>query len=349
MNSAYEKFTAAVDEYLRRLQFNNLSPLTLRNYGRVLRGFGEYLHEIDDGDDLYAVVEGWRDMMLRNGTKPSTVKQYLVTLKIFFEKAGKRSFPADLRFAENPVDEDFIPRVKKKPYDNLLDDNDIIKLWKNKCPISQMKHTWPRNYAIVCLILATGLRNKEVLDLTLSDVDFLHREITVRSGKGDKFRIVDAPEIVLQSMEQYLRSGLRPSGLSDDDYLFGTNGRNEFGGGDMNTGEWKRGTREWLSHLIVRHVQNVCGNGALQITSHDLRHLYARIHLNVNGNISELQAALGHASPEITQVYAGRIMPHRARASAKAVLAARDEAAEQLRRENEKARAAEQKVIPLFA
>ena len=341
-----EKFNEAVTEYLRRLRFNNISPQTIENYSGVLQRFGAFLAENPDDADMYDVVEQWRDNLLEQGAKPSTVKQYLTTLKIFYDKTTKRSFPAELRFSENPVDEDFMPKVKKKPYDILLDDDDIIKLWKNKPTTSAMVRTWERNYAIVCLILGTGLRNKEVLDLKLSDVDFLHQEITVSSGKGDKYRIVDAPSIVLQSIEQYLKSGLRPAYLSDDDYLFGTCAAHEFGtAATKNTEKWGRGTTQWLSQLIERHVQNVCGNDDLRIRSHDLRHLYARLSLNASGNISELQAALGHSSPEITQIYAGRIMPHRARDSARAVLAARDEAAEQLRRKNQQ----EQKILQMFA
>lgn len=343
----HEKYNKAVAEYLRRLRFNNLSPKTLANYEGVLNRFGAYLgeHTIEDGADLYAVVESWRDEMMNGGAAVSSVKQYLTTLKIFFEKTTRRSFPADLRFSENPVDSDFIPTVKKKPYNNLLDDDDIIKLWRNEPPKYARAELWPRNYALVCLILGTGLRNAEVLSLRLSDVDFYNAEITVQSGKGGKYRVLDAPQIVLESLTAYLNSGLRPSTLSDNDYLFGTEAAHEYGTGAAGkTEKWHRGTKEWLSSLIERHIDNVCG-GEHHIRSHDLRHLYARIHLNVNGNISELQASLGHSSPEISQIYAGRLQSRRRRDSAKAVIAARDKAAEQLRKQN----SAEQEVIKLYA
>ena len=268
----------------------------------------------------------------------------MVTLHIFFDAAVKRSFPAELRYAENPVDPDLYPISKKKPYNNLLDDADIIKLWKNEPP-PHCKRTWARNYALVCLILGTGLRNSEVRDLRLSDVSWPDETITVRSGKGDKFRIVDAPAIVLESLAAYLNSGLRPACLFDDDYLFGNTSATEFGKieNSKDAARWHPFTVNGLSQLIERHVRNVCGEDCGGIRSHDLRHLFARLHLNVNGNISELQSALGHSSPEISQIYAGRIAPRRARDSARAVLAARDAAAEQLRKKNENS--GEQNVI----
>lgn len=342
-----EHYANASAEYLRRTRFKGAAEKTIENYSVALRLFGDFLAAQPDSADLYDVVEAWRDTMLTNGKAKSTVKQYLITLNIFFSAATKRSFPAALRFAENPVDADLYPIVKKKPYDNLLDDSDIIKLWKNEPPTHGTIHTWPRNYAIVCTILATGIRNDELRSLTLNDVSWPEETITIRSGKGDKFRIVDAPPIVLESLTQYLNSGLRPAYLSDDDYLFGSTAAHEYGNISAKDGaeKWHKMSCNALSQLIERHVQNVCGNPNLKIRSHDLRHLFARIHLNVNGNISELQSALGHSSPAISQIYAGRIAPRRSRDSARAVLAARDAAAEEMRKQ----KTAEQNVIPLFA
>lgn len=342
-----EQYAAAEAEYLKRTRFKGASPCTIRNYESTLNKFGAYLAEQEDNADLYEVVENWRDTMLSGGSAKSTVKQNLITLNIFFSAACKRSFPAELRFSENPVDPDLYPIVKKRPYDNLLNDSDLIKLWKNQPPTPRCKPTWARNYAIVCLILGTGLRNSEVRSLRLSDVSWEDETITVVSGKGDKYRIVDAPAIVLESITAYLNSGMRPAYLSGDDYLFGNTSAQEYGkfGNSGKVADWHPFSVEGLSKLIERHVQNVCGDDSLQIRSHDLRHLFARIHLNVNGNISELQSALGHSSPEISQIYAGRVAPRRARDSARAVIAARDTAAEELKKQN----TAEQKVIPLFA
>ena len=344
----HEHYELAVAEYLRRLQFKGVSEQTKTNYDGTLRLFGDYLaaHDGEDGEDMYAIVEAWRDELLAAGKAKSTVKQYLVTLNIFFGAAVKRSFPANLRYAENPVDPDFYPIIKKKPYDNLLADEDVIKLWKN-CPPPHCSHTWERNYAIVCLILATGLRNSEVRELRPADISWEDETITVRSGKGDKFRIVDAPSIVLESIIAYLNSGLRPAYLTEKDYLFGNTSAKEYGRIDKSEGaeRWHPFTVAGLSQLIDRHVKNVCGETGSRIASHDLRHLFARIHLNVNGNISELQSALGHSSPEISQIYAGLVAPRRARESARAVLSARDEAAEMMKLKNEQ----EPKVVPLSA
>lgn len=344
MNTLKEKFDKAVEEYMRRLSYNNLSPCTMRNYMSVLNSFSLFLDGRDENSDLYEVVEDWRDSMMDGGSQPSTVRQKLTTLKIFFDKATKRSFPSKLRFSENPVDDDFMPKLVKRPYDEILSDEQVVLLYQNKAP-QRFGATWARNYAMVQLCLNEKIRNAELLDLRLSDLDFLHHELIVQNGKGRKQRVVDMSELTEQAIEQYLNSGMRPANLSDDDFLFGTTAAHE--AGNLNTIEnaepWHRGTGQWLSSVIERTVKAV--TGVSDVRSHDLRHIGSRVCLNAGQSMEELQGQLGHSQITTTAIYADKLLQRRRRESAKAVLAARDSAAEELKKQN----TAEQKVIPLFA
>lgn len=327
------KYDAASAEYLRRISVNNLSAKTLENYEKVLRRFGDFLRENDSFDDMFDAVEFWRDALAEGGAKPSTVRQYLVTLKIFFDRASRRSFPKNIRFAENPVDEDMKPKVVKRPYDEILTDEQVTMLYRNVPP--PHFSMWARNYAMLQILLNEKIRNAELLDLRLSDLDFLHHELTVQSGKGRKFRIVDMTELTEQAITQYLDSGIRPAYLSDDDYLFGTTAAHVRGDVNSRSGaeKWHRGTGAWLSSLVERTVKAITGTE--NVRSHDLRHVGARVCLNAGQSLEELQGQLGHSSVTTTEIYANRLLQRRRRESAKAVLAARDAAGEELRRRNE--------------
>ena len=337
-----EKITSAVGEYLRRVGLNNLSPKTMENYERVLARFCNYVAE-QKTEDVYEIVEAWRDEMLERGTAPSSVRQYLVTLKMFFEKASKRSFPADLRFTENPVDEDMFPKIVKRPYDEILDDEQVMMLCKNEAPPHFAN--WERNFAMIQILTNEKIRNAELLDLRLSDLDFVHHELTVESGKGRKFRVVDLTPLSEEAIRQYLDSGIRPSYLKDDDYLFGTTAAHEKGAVNTRNGAepWHRGTTQWLSNVVERTVRAITGTGGVR--SHDLRHIGSRICLNAGQSMEEIQGQLGHSSITTTAIYANRLLQRRRRDSAKAVLAARDEAAEMMKTKNEQ----EPKVVPLSA
>lgn len=343
----YEQYEQAVEEYLRRSAIRNLSPQTVRNYRKALERFGAHLKKQSGEQDLYTIVESWRDDMLCSGVRESSVRQYLITLKIFFEKACKRSFPSALRFSENPVDDDMFPKVVKRPYDEILTDDQVISLYRNEAP--QHFPMWPRNYAMLMLCLNEKIRNAELLDLRLSDLDFAHHELTVENGKGRKFRVVDMTELTEQAIRQYLNSGVRPAYLADDDYLFGTTAAHEQGAVNARSGaeKWHRGTTNWLSNVIERTVFAV--TGVHDVRSHDLRHVGARVCLNAGQSLEELQGQLGHASITTTQIYSNKLLQRRRRESAKAVLAARDAAAQELTRKNDQNDSGEQIVIPLFA
>lgn len=339
-----EQYTKAVDEYMHRLQFQNLSGKTISNYDTVLRRFGAFLRDFEDGDDLYAAVEAWRDTLTEHGAKPSTVCQYLTTLKIFFDKATKRSFPAAVRFAENPVDTDLFPKVVKRPYDEILTDEQVTMLYR----ITPPPHfaNWQRNYAMMMILLNEKIRNSELLDLRLSDLDFAHHELTVQSGKGRKYRVVDMSELTEQAISRYLDGGSRPCYANEGDYLFGTTAAHVMGNSGTGRAEaerWHRGTGVWLSNVIERTVRAI--TGVPNVRSHDLRHVGARVCLNAGQSLEELQGQLGHSQITTTQIYSSRLLQRRRRESAKSVLAARDDAAEQLKLKNSK----QEKVFTLFA
>lgn len=314
-----EKYNNAVEEYLARLRFRNLQPTTLRNYEVGLRLFGDFLRE-SQINDLYDAVEAWKENMLASGNKPSTVNQKLNTIKIFFDKATRRSFPEELRFSENPVDTEGKVKEPKRPYEEILTDEQVKELYIN-LPYNGAK-LWARTYAIVQVFLNEKLRNSELLDLELSDIDFEHHEITVRNGKGRKFRVVDMCPLTETAILLYLQSGIRPI-CSDDAPLFGTTASHEFGNGSS-CGKWHRGTSQWVSNIVEHHIKAICG--VANVRSHDLRHIGSRVCLNAGASLEELQCELGHSSKVTTEIYAGRLQQRRRRESAQSVIAAREEA-----------------------
>lgn len=311
-NDIITKYDAATREYLDRLTWNGIAATTQENYAGTLRLFGDFLRETD-ADDLYEAVEAWKETMLRNGNSAATVNQRLTTLNIFFGKATKRSFPKHLRYADNPVEDVELIKTAKRPYDETLSDADVIKLYENRpYPGARL---WARTYAIIQILINEKLRNSELTALTLSDVDFRYHEITVRHGKGNKYRVVDMTPLTETAIHAYLESDIRPAYLSDTDLLFGS----------IQGGRWSRMSRQGLSKLVAHHIEQVCGCDGVR--SHALRHVGSRVCLNAGTSLEELQGQLGHSSKVVTELYAGRLMARRRRESAQSVLAARDAAA----------------------
>lgn len=326
-----ERYDKAVDFYLREMKMQNKSENTMLLYTKELkyfRDFFERTHAGDEGvkDPGYLDFQMWRDAMIESGLSLCSINRYMSDIRSFFAFVSDPELREMRHYENNPMPARIIPsnkKAEKRPYDEILSDDDVVKLWENTPKIGKglKPRNWPRNYAIVMLLLTTEIRNKELLDLRLSDLDFEYGEIQVQHGKGDKYRCVDMPEMAQTAVKLYLQSGTRPSGLSDDDYLFGTTSAQEFGTNNRKC-QWKRGTHQWLRDLVKRHVRLV--TGVEEVGTHDLRHVGARLDLHNGASPAELQYKLGHAKFSTTQIYCGKLQQSRKRASAERVYMERD-------------------------
>lgn len=321
MNKYIDKFQRATQTYLKEIKYTGLSETTAHNYKRRLKYFEDFWAQGNpQSDPTRDDIRSWRDAALEQGASPATVKQYLIELGAFF------NFCVDEEtYAENPVSKRMFPKLahgEAKPYDKLLDSESIAKLWENK----QSGENWARNYAIITLLLDGKIRNAELLDMKLSDIDFEYGEAIIRRGKGNKYRIVSLNDISLSAIQLYLRSGARPNDLTDDDYLFGTCAEHKMRG-RRNKTEWHKGSSQWLSSLVERHVKSVTGKSGFR--THSLRHNGAMLELNNGVSMERLQSELGHSSVTTTEIYAGKLGSKRHQRGFRTAIEARDYWAEQ--------------------
>lgn len=321
-----QKFDTAVKDYLDNLKNVGAGEKTVHNYTRRLSFFRTFWADTNPSEDpTVQDIQNWRDSLIESGCKLTTVRQYMKELSQFFTAMTDPTLPIEQRYEQNPVSKRIIPdtrKIEKRPYDELLSDSDVLKLWQNTCKAKRRGDLWARNYAIVILLLTTEMRNAELLSLTPRDLDWENEEITIENGKGNKYRVVDFPEIAQTAVKLYLSSKIRPHSVSDTEPLFGTTA-DETGHRSENSPAWKRGTSQWLSGVVERHVKAV--TGVSSIRTHDLRHVGARLDLNMGMSFEELQAKLGHESVATTQIYSGKLTARRKRRQTASVFAERDE------------------------
>ena len=330
-------YDTATNDYLSELTHKGMSDKTVLSYANINKYFKEFKSENSGWKTAPSImdVRGWRDSLLDKGTSKKTVFGYLKILRLFFEFAADPELGDDRYFDTNPVQKKVYPIIKKsdeaKPYDKVLTAEDIKKLWENKRTAYSDKF-WARNYALTVLLLDGKIRNAELLDLRLCDIHFADEEdpfnyLIVEHGKGDKYREVDLNNISVSALKLYLKSGIRPADLSDEDCLFGTTAEKKFRGATTGAVEWHKGSSQWLSGVVERHVKNVTGKSGFR--THSLRHNGAIMELNSGASMEEIQAELGHSSVSTTHIYAGRLQSKRTRMNMADVYAHRDECAEQ--------------------
>lgn len=334
-SDAEKRYYAATTFFLQNLEQNSASENTVNNYARRLELFrrswlGAHTTHAAIADPGVSDVLRWREELAASGCKTTTIHQYLTELSAFFSAASDESLGDSRFYTANPVAKRLIPSVRKaekRPYDLLLSDADVMKLWRNNPVATTHPENWPRNYAIVIFLLTTKIRNAELLSITPDRLDFENSEIIIEHGKGDKFRKADFPEIAQYAVKLYLSSSLRPAAARSDEPLFGTLGSNHADCGGAGR-VWQRGTSQWLSSLVERHVRAV--TGVPNIRTHDLRHIGARLDLNNGKTMEQLQSELGHNSMTTTQIYSDKLMARSDRKGAARVYAERDRQAARL-------------------
>ena len=155
------------------------------------------------------------------------------------------------------------------------------------------------HHADLVLVLAfTGLRWGEAIALTVGDIEFLKRRISVHRNavqvgqefqigqtKGKENRTVPVAASVLS------RLALRCEGRSPDDLLFP--GR---GGGYLKRPSYD--STGWFNRAVERAQ-------AQTITPHDLRHTCASLAVSSGANVLAVSRMLGHKDPSVTlRIYA---------------------------------------------
>ena len=146
-----------------------------------------------------------------------------------------------------------------------------------------------RDRAILETFYSTGIRRMELINLQVFDVDVDRGVLTVRQGKGMKDRTVPIGNRALAWTEKY-RHDVRPRLVSNDDettlYL------TRFGEPFSPTS---------LSLLVRRYVNS--SETEKTGSCHLFRHTMATVMHDNGADIRFIQAMLGHAKLDTTQIY----------------------------------------------
>lgn len=259
-NSTYatpvEQLEAASAAWLRDLGEQGRLSRTVEAYASTLADFTSFFCADEDKSDIpsYAEVLLWRGNLESRGCKERTIAQYLRQLRAFFDWACEHGW-----YQANPVLKRLIPSVSDLPPAERVAFHDwqLQRLYTFNRPQNAKATTYPRNYAIVILLLTTDLRNNELLHLTPAALRWSDNQIFVSCGKSGSVRRVAFPELAQSAVQLYLASGIRPQDLPDTAPLFGTTSKKGVFCTRERDGAWTVGSAEWLSALVERHVKAV--------------------------------------------------------------------------------------------
>ena len=209
----------------------------------------------------------------------STVHIEYRSLKAFLNWAVREEL-----LAENPISRMKAPKTPRTVIRPLSDDQvrAFLAAFNKHTPIGY------RNYVIALLLLDTGLRVSEVVNIKLDDVDLAAQELRVL-GKGRKERIVPFGVRVKRALWRYLTLYRHEPACPAVKSFFLTR-----------DGEPPREDRVYRA---VRQACEEAGIVGVRKSPHTLRHTFAVNFLRNGGNVFALQRIMGHSALETTRRY----------------------------------------------
>lgn len=155
-----------------------------------------------------------------------------------------------------------------------------------------------RDYALLMLLIRTGMRRAEAAGLTLGDfgIEQGHHVLTIQHGKGDKRRKAKVPVDVMRAVSDYLEAAGRKDAPKETPLFCCFHGR-----------AVALSTRAMTGLDIERTVEHYAALAGLEgLTPHGLRASFVTLTLEAGAKLQQVQYAVGHSDPRTTERYQKR-------------------------------------------
>lgn len=254
-------------EFLEYLEISKGRSLkTIENYDRYLSRFIAFSKAARPAGITDRVVREFQLRLNRNNLKKRTQNYYLIALRAFLKYLQREGVKT---LASERIE---LARVPERSLD-LISSAELERLMSSPHGTGTKD---VRDRAILELLFSTGLRVSELCALPI-DLDLSRDEFSVR-GKGDKVRVVFLSLRAKDAVRGYLKART-----------------------DL--------TEDRLFPVTPRSVENIVKRYAIQagitkkVTPHVIRHSFATDLLENGADLRSVQALLGHANIQTTQVY----------------------------------------------
>ena len=276
------------DLFQQFIIFIDATPNTVRTYRGSLKQWFLYLRQNQIGHPDSETVRQYRQELQNSGKKPTTVKNYIIAVKRFFEWTEEAGFYPNIakyiksgHLSKN-FRKDYLTSSQAK---KILDEIDRSTL-KGK-----------RDYAMLVTMLTMGLRTIEITRANIEDIR-TKGDATVLyvQGKGheEKDDLIRMPYHVETAIRDYLsvRNIANPSAP----LFISTSNHNH--NGRMTTRSIRR---------IVKTAFISAGFNSPRLTAHSTRHTAATLSLLNGATLQQTQELLRHKNIGTTEIYAHNI------------------------------------------
>jgi site-specific recombinase XerD len=259
------------------------SPKTVSHVNLGVRLFDDFMGGIKDvrkvkADDLRRFIVAlqqrpkWQGMKQENGEKISAtaVNTYTRAVRSFWSWLKRESI-----IKSNPLATVPAPKVGKR-LPKVFNESELKRILK-------VASQNDRDYALISLIVDSGIRLDELVGLTPDDVESDRVKVI---GKGDKQRYAPISKDTKLAVDLYC-STERPESVADNRLFLRQDGY------PLTIGRVQK-----ILEKIGKHA-----GISQRLSPHKLRHSFATLSLKYGSNLEYLRRTLGHTDIKSTEIY----------------------------------------------
>lgn len=269
-----------LDEFIATL---DATPTTKETYLKGVRKFIKWCDDNEVSEVNKINLIAYKDYLKEN-YKATSISMYITSLKKlykFLEGKGIKNLASDIKGAKNS-------KGFKKDTLTIEQSKDLLK------SIDRSTNEGKRNYALIHLLITTGLRTIEIERSNIEDIRTIGSQAVLYiQGKGhdDKDEYVKLTYETLKALNEYL---ITRNNKDDKQPLF-------ISLSDRSNGERLK-TRS-IRDIIKKAYKNI-GIDSDKITAHSLRHTAITLSLIGGATIQEAQQLARHTNINTTMIYA---------------------------------------------
>jgi integrase/recombinase XerD len=264
MSYSYKYYSNPTELLVKELRRRRYSPKTIKSYVGCVERFLKWSKKPVNTITKKDVKE-FLEEKSDGGNAGSGLNVYLMAIKFYFEEILGRKMWIDIKYSKVPR------RIQR-----FLTKEEIERLLKE---IKNSKHK-----IMIAFMYSAGLRVSELTNIKIQDLNFNEMYGFVRNGKGKKDRVI----VIAERLEVPLKFICQ--NRNPEEYVFLTN-RNE------------RYSVATIRMVVKKAVKNAKIKNFQEVHPHTFRHSFATHLIQNNYSISDVQASLGHKSPETTMIY----------------------------------------------
>lgn len=292
-----------IDEFMIYCESKNLSKKTMMSYEQTLRLFSKYLEEESQTTDVTKVTEKvlreyinyikdrgkytvatdentlkinapHRRKDYNKKVSITTLNNYIRNIKVFF------NFLKEQNYIKKDIVKNIKPFKNERKVKDFVTDEQFANLLRH---IDTTKFHEYRDYICIQILLDTGMRVGECLEIKVEDINLNYRSILLpaENTKGKRDRYVYFSQIMHRELRRWLQYKDR---YIESEYLFCTSK-----GSPVLIRTFEKKLKEYGKRI------------GIDIHPHQLRNNFAKRFLMAGGSIHTLAQILGHSSVKVTE------------------------------------------------